>query len=624
MSSRGAKKRREKLPCHLLSKLTAFSLLLSSCLYIFLIFFPDFDSATALPERTLDASRDEISRHRLDHIPKWKPTKVYYPSFSDAAPASVDNALYRASTSNRSVPHGRVETNFELSHGTLFPPPVQRDRRMLFMINAYDFNATDSHVINTLQTLASWCERGEEVHVALYTTSPELVSYVFDKKQRFFCQRLSSSLPIAVLEYDKNITINIAGMHRYLVADKIEEYDWFLYTEDDLALTRSHVRFLKEWTRVLAPKGTLPHLMRYEVASVRPLGLRRDALLFDEYPLPLSLFRMEVMDAEMAARGLDPDDENDELDETDDRSKKNDALWFSKDEKGHDESFDMKNSHQRDFPSLLSHRRRRRRARSSQEDVQKKLPRSFTKTSLGRKTLTAQDTNENGTVFIRVPNPYMAMWLLPRDLLLPHVRESRWLIEVNDCPNTDVRVHFATFWLLPHFAFTVPLSSLRRALIHHVSTKYAGHGLTQVDADRRETSHPFFLHMYFNVDAWDLERTLSECMEGDAGRGTGGHKNENHAAAAASASASLSATSVYASASVRTDSLLDKYSSMYKRLVQIHPSSITLQSPRLLRNSMCSSCLNLGGNVTINVAKREKGEPLEYRVDCLQSERKRH
>ena len=505
---------------------------------------------------------------------------------------------------------------------------------MLFMINAYYFNATESHVINTLQTLTSWCERGEEVHIALHTTSTELASYIFDQKQRFFCKRLSSSLPIAVLEYDKNITINIAGMHRYLVADKIEEYDWFLYAEDDLALTHSHVRFLKEWTRVLAPKGTLPHLMRYEVASVRPLGLRRDALLLDEYPLPLSLFRMEVADTEMAARDLDLDEESDELAERGDQSKQSAALWVLGDENGREESSNIKHN-QGDVASLLSHRRRRRSTSNLQEDVRKELPRrdssfSSTKTSLGRKSLAASDANKNGTVFIHVPNPYMAMWLLPQDVLLPHVRDSRWLNEIND-PNIGGREHFATFWLRPHFAFTVPLSSMRRALIHHVSTKYAGHGLTQVDADRRETSHPFFLHMYFNVDAWDLERTLSECMEDDGGRGTGNDRNENDAAAAsaasasaasaASASADLAASAVAASASIRTRTLLHKYSSSSKRLVQRHPSSITLQSPRLLNNSICSSCLNLGGNVTIGIAKREKGEPLEYKVDCIRSER---
>ena len=638
MSSRGAKKRSETLPRTLVSSLTA--LLLPSHLFILLICFPGSYSATALPETTLDPSRDTISRQRLDHILKWKPTRVHYPAFSDAAPvASVDSAYVSSSTSS-SVPHGRVETNFELSYRTLFPPPVQRDRRMLFMINAYYFNATESHVINTLQTLTSWCERGEEVHIALYTTSIELASYVFDQKQRFFCKRLSSSLPIAVLEYDKNITINIAGMHRYLVADKVDEYDWFLYTEDDLALTHSHVRFLKEWTRVLAPKGALPHLMRYEVASVRPLGLRRDALLLDEYPLPLSLFRMEVADTAMTARGLDLDEESDKLAARGDQSKENAAFWFPEDEKGRDESSNIKSHQQGDFASLLSHRRRRRSTSNLQEDIRKELPRrdssfSSIKTSLGRNTLAASDANKNGAVFIHVPNPYMAMWLLPQDVLLPHVRESRWLNEVND-PNIGGRVHFATFWLRPHFAFTVPLSSLRRAFIHHVSTKYAGHGLTEVDADRRETSHPFFLHRYFNVDAWDLERTLSECIGDDGGRDTGGDRKENDAAAAsaasasaaptalaASASADLAASAVAASASIRTGTLLHKYSSSSKRLAQRHPSSITLQSPRLLSNSMCSSCLNLGGNVMISIAKREKGEPLEYKVDCLRSERKR-
>ena len=197
------------------------------------------------------------------------------------------------------------------------------------------------------------------------------------------------------------------------------------------------------------------------------------------------------------------------------------------------------------------------------------------------------------------------MWLLPRDMLLSHVREPRWLSEVNDCPNPDVRVHFATFWLLPHFSFAVPLSLMRRALIHHVSTKYAGHGLMQVDADRRGTSHPFFLHRFYNVDAWDLERTLSECIEDSSGGSAGGGYDNNKGASDASARSS-------------NVLLLRKDSSTHENLVQEkHPSGIALQSPRLLRTSPCSACLNSGGNVTISVAKREKGEPLEYTADCL-------
>ena len=102
---------------------------------------------TALAEKNVDAaSRDAISRHRLDHIPRWMPTKVHYPVFSDDTPvASVENATSSTSRSSSSAPNGRAESNFELSYATLFPPPVQQDRRMLFMLNAYDFNATESH-----------------------------------------------------------------------------------------------------------------------------------------------------------------------------------------------------------------------------------------------------------------------------------------------------------------------------------------------------------------------------------------------------------------------------------------------------------------------------------------------
>jgi len=116
-------------------------------------------------------------------------------------------------------------------------------------------------------------------------------------------------------------------------------------------------------------------------------------------------------------------------------------------------------------------------------------------------------------------------------------------------------------------------------------------------------------------------------MEDDGGRGTASdRRDQNYAATASAASASAasadSASAVAASDAIRKGTLLQKYSSSSERFVQRHPSSITLQSPRLLSNSMCSSCLNMGGNVTISVAKREKGEPLEYKVDCLRSERK--
>lgn len=142
------------------------------------------------------------------------------------------------------------------------PRPVQQSRRMLIMINAYHFNASESHVINSLETFTGWCEQGDEVHVAVDTASTHLAPYVFAAKQRFFCQRLGTSLPVIVNEYDPAIKLRIAGVHRELVSAKLDSYDWFLYAEDDLALRTHHIQYLQRWTPRLARRGMLPHLMR--------------------------------------------------------------------------------------------------------------------------------------------------------------------------------------------------------------------------------------------------------------------------------------------------------------------------------------------------------------------------
>lgn len=131
-----------------------------------------------------------------------------------------------------------------------------------------------------------------------------------------------------------------------------------------------------------------------------------------------------------------------------------------------------------------------------------------------------------------------------------------------------------------------------------------------MDAVRRQISHPFFLHHFFNVDAWDLDRTLSECMKDDRGDDDAGGIDNNNGGASAVV------------ASVRANNLFIDFTAIKEHLVQTHPSSIALQSPRVLRTSTCSSCLNLGGNETTSVVKREKVEPLEFKVVCLLSERK--
>lgn len=239
---------------------------------------------------------------------------------------------------------------------------------------------------------------------------------------------MGASLPVIVHEYDPSIKLRIAGVHRELVASKIDLYDWFLYAEDDLALRMHHIKYLQYWTPRLARTGVLPHLMRYEIASLRGLtgldhqgdaalrhALRRpDAMIMDEYPFPLRLSSL--------------------------------------------------------------HRRQ--------------------------------------TTLLQVDNPYMAMWFLPRNLLRPHATRPIWLDEVRRHADRNLRVHFATQWLLPYFKFGVPLQDYEKALVHHVSTHYADIGLAHTSRQREHESHPLLLHHFFSQDAVDLHFLLKDCLGG--------------------------------------------------------------------------------------------------------------
>lgn len=360
---------------------------------------------------------------------------------------------------------------------------------MLIMINAYHFNASESHVINSLETFTGWCEQGDEVHVAVDTASPHLAPYVFAAKQRFFCQRLGASLPLIVSEYDPTIKLRIAGVHRELVAAKLDLYDWFLYAEDDLALRTHHIKYLQRWTPRLAQKGMLPHLMRYEVASLRGISAvnadgeraaqarpsasqRLDAMILDEYPFPIKL-----------------------------------------------SSF---------------HRRQH--------------------------------------TLVHVDNPYMAMWFLPRELLRPHVAIPSWLDEVRRHADRNLRVHFATFWLLSHYNFAVPLQAFADALVHHVSTHYADIGLAHVARQRRDRRHPFLLHRYFSHDAWDLHTLLRDCVGWT-----------NHAAASTS----------------------------------LGPDTTKIAHVEFYEPGRCAACLKNNRNVTVSVSVWEQGAPAEVSVTCL-------
>ena len=178
--------------------------------------------------------------------------------------------------------------------GDRLPRPMHASESMLVMINAYNWNIK-SHLPNTLETLLALRDRGIDVHIAIYTATPGMEDVLFDGGQRYFSTRLWRSMPILVLTFDRDVKLGLAAVHRDLVVQELDDYDYFMYLEDDLALKVHHFLYLKHWTDRLLPHRMLPGLLRYEVSPIVSPALSnesgRNAIIMDEHPYPATVFQ---------------------------------------------------------------------------------------------------------------------------------------------------------------------------------------------------------------------------------------------------------------------------------------------------------------------------------------------
>ena len=207
-----------------------------------------------------------------------------------------------------------ARSNYGTDH---LPRPLQSRDRMLVMINAFTWNST-STLFSFLNTLTSLCERGTEVHVIIYTVTPGLEGALFLDTQPHFVTRLQRSMPILVMTYSAGIGHGLAMVHRDTVTSNLNAFDYFMYTEDDLAIGLHHLRYLLHWTQTLLPHKMLPGLLRYEVAPPQPVSQNghdadlsqilatnatsngtafasetRHPAILDEFPFPASIVELK-------------------------------------------------------------------------------------------------------------------------------------------------------------------------------------------------------------------------------------------------------------------------------------------------------------------------------------------
>lgn len=151
---------------------------------------------------------------------------------------------------------------------------VLSDVSVLVCVVAYDFSQRP-HLEEVLDSYRDLCEAGARVDVVLHTTVAFSVPFVDLLNSRLRCTRENAfSLTISV--HSPALRLHLVDLHRSLFYDRLETYDLFIYSEDDIRIrpttvaaylveTRRVERLLKDSSSSLAkPSDYNVGVVRYE------------------------------------------------------------------------------------------------------------------------------------------------------------------------------------------------------------------------------------------------------------------------------------------------------------------------------------------------------------------------
>jgi hypothetical protein len=133
----------------------------------------------------------------------------------------------------------------------------------LAFILAFSLDHSDPLVM-TFDSYVSMCEGGWNTTLVIQTGrdwSDKMRRYA---RYRTYCYRINGYIPIRYSIHPASVGNNLSAMHRRYVASELDNFDMFLYHEDDIMVKPSHVNgYLVETKRLaeLNPDYLLNHTL---------------------------------------------------------------------------------------------------------------------------------------------------------------------------------------------------------------------------------------------------------------------------------------------------------------------------------------------------------------------------
>jgi hypothetical protein len=120
------------------------------------------------------------------------------------------------------------------------PEPFTTNNKIMGLLLSYDLCHIDPLIL-ILNEYISMCEGGWSTTMVLFTTAdwtPKLRRYM---KYKSFCYRIENYVDIRYEMYNKSVGVNLGAFHRKYIEKEKDNYEMFIYHEDDVVIKHTHI-----------------------------------------------------------------------------------------------------------------------------------------------------------------------------------------------------------------------------------------------------------------------------------------------------------------------------------------------------------------------------------------------
>lgn len=148
------------------------------------------------------------------------------------------------------------------------PPSMLVGTKILIAIAAFDFSQLP-HLEEVLDAYSDLCATGALVDVIVHATMPYPITLIDMLNSRLGCVNPAGRFQVTISLVSPSVRLHLVDIHRGLFYENIDNYDLFIYTEDDIRVTpRTIASYLHE-TQVLQKKVGFDKSLEYNVGIVR-------------------------------------------------------------------------------------------------------------------------------------------------------------------------------------------------------------------------------------------------------------------------------------------------------------------------------------------------------------------